>query len=46
LIPGKVIEKLILENISRHVKDKKIIRISQQGFPQEEVMPDQFDKFL
>lgn len=27
-----MIELLILENISRYMKDKKVIRISQQGF--------------
>lgn len=32
LIPGKVVEKLILETISRHIWEKKIIRSSQHGF--------------
>ena len=32
MIPGKVMEKLILETISRHMNNKKIIRISQHGF--------------
>ncbi|KAK4831130.1 hypothetical protein QYF61_015433 [Mycteria americana] len=32
LIPGKVMEKLILETISRHMNNKKIIRISRHGF--------------
>lgn len=32
LVPRKMMEQLILEIISRHMKDKKIIRISQQGF--------------
>lgn len=31
-IPGKVKEQLILEVISRHMKDKEIIRSSQQVF--------------
>jgi len=32
LIPGKVMEQLILETICRHKKEKKIIRSSQRGF--------------
>ena len=31
-IPGKVMEQLILEIISRHSKDEQIIRSSQHGF--------------
>lgn len=31
-IPRKVLKKLILEKISRHMKDKKIMRNSQYGF--------------
>ncbi|GAB0184021.1 mitochondrial enolase superfamily member 1 [Grus japonensis] len=32
LIPGKVMEQLIMETISRHMKDKKLLRSSQHGF--------------
>lgn len=34
LIPEKVMEQVILEIISRHMGDKKIIRNSQHGFTQ------------
>ncbi|KAK4829848.1 LOW QUALITY PROTEIN: hypothetical protein QYF61_007119 [Mycteria americana] len=34
-IPCKVMEQLILETISRHLKDKKIIRSSQHEFTKE-----------
>ena len=42
-IPGKVVEKLILDTISRHTKKKKVIRHSQHG---SVVMLDQLDKLL
>ncbi|KAK4827401.1 hypothetical protein QYF61_017806 [Mycteria americana] len=32
LIPGQVMEQQILETISRHIKDKKIMKNSQNGF--------------
>ena len=31
MIPGKVMEQLILENISMYMKDKKVTGVSQQG---------------
>ena len=31
-IPGKVMEQLILDTISRHMKDKKVMGSSQHGF--------------
>lgn len=33
LMPGKLMEQLILETISRHIKDERIIRSSQHGWP-------------
>lgn len=32
LIPGKVIKKLILETVSKHMKYKKVTRSSQNAF--------------
>lgn len=32
LIPGKVVEQVTMESISKHVKDTKVIRSSQYGF--------------
>ena len=32
LILGKVMEQLILESVSRHIKDKKIVKSSLHGF--------------
>lgn len=32
LIPGEVVEQLILEAVSKHKRDKMVIRGSQQGF--------------
>lgn len=31
-IPGKVVEQVILEVITRHVEEKKVTRSSQHGF--------------
>lgn len=36
LIPGKMLEQLILEMLSRHIKEKKIIKRSQHGFIKEQ----------
>ena len=46
LIPGKVMEHLILETISRHTKEKKVIWSSKRGFTDRQVMLDQLDKLL
>ncbi|KAK4811747.1 hypothetical protein QYF61_005315 [Mycteria americana] len=43
LIPGKAMEQLILATISRHMKNKKVIRGSQHGFTK---VLDQPDKLL
>jgi len=32
LIPGKMMKQLILKITSKHMKDKKVIRISHHGF--------------
>lgn len=32
MIPGKVVEQLILETVSRYTRNKKVIWCSQQGF--------------
>lgn len=32
LVPGKVMEQLILKTISRHMKDKNDVKSSQHGF--------------
>lgn len=34
-IPGNVMVEVLLENISKHMKDKKLIRSSQHGFMKE-----------
>ena len=36
-VPGKVMEQIILKTISRHLKDKKMVRIGQQGFTNGEL---------
>lgn len=35
LTPGKVVEQMSLETISRHSKDKKVFGFSQHGFMKE-----------
>jgi len=32
LIPGKMMEQITLENICKHINDKKVTETSQQGF--------------
>lgn len=44
-ITGKVVEKpgLILEVISKHVKEKKVIKSSQYEFSKDMVLPNLID---
>lgn len=46
LITGRVIEQLIRESISRHVKDEKVIRSDQQGFTMGKSCFTNFINFL
>jgi len=46
LILGKVIEQLILEIVSRHVKSKKVTGSNQHGFMKRKNMPYQADSLL
>ena len=45
-IPGKRMEKLILEVIIKQVEGKKLIKTSQPRIHQGEIMLDQSDSFL
>jgi len=45
-MPGKIMERLILNVLTGHVKDNKGIRPSQQGIQERQVLLDQPDLLL
>lgn len=45
-IPGKVMEEIILESVSKYIKVKKVTRSHQHGFNEGEIMQEQPDSPL
>lgn len=45
-IPRKVLEKTILETISKYIKDMEMIWNHQDGYMKGKIMPDQPDSLL
>lgn len=45
-MPGKMMEKILLETISKHMKGKKMIRIRQYGLAKKEIMHNLSENFV
>lgn len=45
-VPRKVLEQIILETISKYIKDMEMIGNDQYGYMKGKIMPDQPDSLL